>query len=146
MSSLGLWNTPVVVRFSIPKKAFTRLGKANLLKLMARLRTEHKCTALKRESSGRALFRLVAEGLKMRQHTIIIIIIRRRRRRRRRRIRIRIRNNTNTKTWKSRLSECGGSKQQQSRLFWEPVAPSRRTWKTTPTKSLATSIFMNSRK
>ena len=62
MSSLGLWNTPVVVRFSIPKKAFTRLGKANLLKLMARLRTEHKCTALKRESSGRALFRLVAEG------------------------------------------------------------------------------------
>ena len=37
---------------------------------------------------------------------------------------------TNTKTWKSRLSECGGSKQQQFRWLWEPLAPSRRTWKT----------------
>ena len=52
----------------------------------------------------------------------------------------------NTKTWKSRLSECGGSKQQQSRLLWEPLASSRRAWKTTPTKSLATSTYMNSRK
>ena len=52
----------------------------------------------------------------------------------------------NTKTWKSRLSECGASKQQQSRWLWEPLAPSRATWKTTPTKSLATSTCMNSRK
>ena len=34
---------------------------------------------------------------------------------------------TNTKTWKSRLSDCGGSKQRQSRWLWEPLAPSRRT-------------------
>ena len=27
----------------------------------------------------------------------------------------------------SRLSECGGSKQQQSQWLWEPLAPSRRT-------------------
>ena len=50
------------------------------------------------------------------------------------------------KTWKSKLSECGGSKQQQSPCLWENLAPSRRTWKTTPTKSLATSTYMNSRK
>ena len=37
----------------------------------------------------------------------------------------------NIKTWKSRLSECGGSKQEQSRWLWEPLAPSRRTWKAT---------------
>ena len=29
------------------------------------------------------------------------------------------------KTWKSRLSECGGSKQQKSWWLWEPLAPSR---------------------
>ena len=33
----------------------------------------------------------------------------------------------------------GGSKQKHSRWLWEPLAPSRRTWKTTPAKSLATS-------
>ena len=37
---------------------------------------------------------------------------------------------------KSRLRECGGSKQQQFRWLWEPLVLSRRTWKTTPTKSL----------
>ena len=47
---------------------------------------------------------------------------------------------------KSRLRECGGSKQQQFRWLWEPLVPSRRTWKTTPTKSLATSTYMNFRK
>ena len=49
---------------------------------------------------------------------------------------------TNTQTWKSRLSECGGSKQQQFRWLWEAFVPSRRTWKTTLTKSLATSTFI----
>ena len=44
------------------------------------------------------------------------------------------------------MSECGGSKQQQSLWLWEPLAPSRRRWKTTPTKSLTTSTYMNSRK
>ena len=37
----------------------------------------------------------------------------------------------------------GGSKQQQFRWLWEPLLPSRTTWKTTPTKSLATSTYMN---
>ena len=39
-----------------------------------------------------------------------------------------------------------GLKTKQSRLLWELLAPSRRTWKATPTKSLATSTYMNSRK
>ena len=39
-----------------------------------------------------------------------------------------------------------GSKQQQFRWLWEPLVPSRTTWKTTPTKSLATSTYMNFRK
>ena len=39
-----------------------------------------------------------------------------------------------------------GLKQQQSQWLWKPLAPSRRTWKTTPTKSLAThSTYMNSK-
>ena len=50
------------------------------------------------------------------------------------------------KDLKSRLSERGGSKQQQFQWLCEPLAPSRRTWKTTPTKSLAASTFMNSRR
>ena len=39
-----------------------------------------------------------------------------------------------------------GLKTKQSRLLWELLAPSRRTWKATSTKSLATSTYMNSRK
>ena len=34
---------------------------------------------------------------------------------------------------------------EQSRWLWEPLTPSRSTWKTTSTKSLATSTYMNSR-
>ena len=34
---------------------------------------------------------------------------------------------------------------EQSRWLWEPLAPSRSTWKTTSTKPLATSTYMNSR-
>ena len=58
--------------------------------------------------------------------------------------------NTSVKTTE-KLNECEdfviefdriwGLKQQQSRWLWEPLAPSRRTWKTTPTKSLATSTL-----
>ena len=47
---------------------------------------------------------------------------------------------------KLKLSERGGSKQQPSQWLWEPLAPSRRTRRITPTKSLATSTYMNSRK